>query len=224
MVLPGVRGWAWPRDVDSNLGVFHNAPVVAGTKSSTYRTAHSFATTPVAGSEIPYRTIKQGWTNDRTINTAVVKSLRTAAVTQVAVNAGAAQKYGSRAASYTQAAADTDTQAGLIATELVTRYANPRFQPLEIVTSSTIITANCTNSAYTSVCALFGMDWPLDLAEVTWRPAGAAADEYARCILLGRRLAYTFDKGTTITLALGSWSDNTEWIVGTSMLGYDRLG
>lgn len=224
VVLPGVRGWAWPRNLDTSLGLYHNAALVAGGKSSANLQTHTFRTSPVSGTQLPYRTLKQGWTNDRLVNTVAIKTLRTGATEQVAINTTAAPKYGSRTSSYLTAASETNGQALGIANNQVVRFASPRFQPMELTVTGPTITDKCADASVTSVTRLLSFDWPMDLAELTWRPAGASVDEYARCIVLGRRLDYTYDRGLTITLQLGNWSDNTDWIIDTSMLGYDRLG
>lgn len=223
VVIPGVRGWAWPRDVESSLGVGHNAELVAGTKNSTYLTTYAFGDAPVSGTTLPYQVLKQGWTNDRMVNTVAITSLRTGATEQTVTNTTASGKYGSRTAVYKQAAADTNTQALTVATEMVTRYKDPRFIPLELQFTSSNITAYAANATYERVAQLLSYDCPLDLVEINWTPAGGSP-LYARCIIVGRKIAFTYDRGTTVTLQLASWSDNTEWIIGTSMLGYDRLG
>jgi hypothetical protein len=216
LVMPSVTGYMWPKSYDSAGwigGGFHVNSLLG---------EQVFDTAPnVTGTELPFTRLEQGWNIDETINTATVTSMDQpfGPLPSTSTDTTAANKYGSRAVQFNQAAnVNYDPSV-----ELVNRFATPTFGPVTLTVTASAIRSYCNVAAYSKVGYLLSMSrFFKNKATIIWKGAGLGSTQTATCAMLGRRIRAT-PNDTEIILSLGKWADYHSFILDTDKLDVDRI-
>lgn len=216
VVMPSVTGYMWP--IDNASAGWIGGGLALGTTTGD----QVFDTGPnVAGTELPYTHLEQGWNIDQTINTATTTSMNQpfGPLPSTITDTTAANKYGSRAVQFNQAA-NVNYDPGI---ELVNRFATPTFAPVTLTTTSSAIRSYCNVAAYSKVGYLLDQRrFFKQKATITWKGAGLSTTQTATCAMLGRTIRATPSE-TEITITLGKWADYHSFILNTDSLDVDRI-
>jgi hypothetical protein len=216
VVMPSVTGYMWP---GSNA---EGCWIGGGFHLSSQLGDQVFDTAPnVGGTELPFVALEQGWSIDQTINTATTTSMNQpfGPLPGTATDTTAANKYGSRAVQYNQTASINYSPE----VELVNRFANPTFGPVNLTVTASAIRSYCNTAAYSKVAYLLTLTrFFKQKATITWKGTGLGSTQTATCAMLGRRIRAT-PNDTQIILTLGRWADYHSFILDTDKLDVDRI-
>jgi hypothetical protein len=194
-------------------------------RNTTNRTDFEFdAVGSLSGSKLPFddTDFQQAFNNDDLITTATIKG-NFAGATQTTTNASTIDTYGNRTVVYNDTFITNQTETNRMATKLVNRYGNIRFNPVSLSLSSSLVKRLASDAAVSKWRHLLDVEkgfW--QRAKITWTGSGAAS-QTAYCVIKGRRISVT-PADTVVTLSLGNWADNHAFILDTDQLNLDRLG
>lgn len=226
-MMPSFLGVAWPGTIDLNAA---SATYFANLVHSLTRddvTTYSFG-----GSGIPIETLQTGFRTELLYNSASAEQSYGSSGTSSSADSASVDKYGSRAISMSGMLgwfADFDTDQEFAKDYFTQNYANRfstvRYSPVRM--TILLEAAEEAGIAEATVHSLMSINDGLwNLAEITYRPAGAVADVTDVSVIAGLTISAVPGR-TTIALELLPAADYQSFVLDSDVLGVldqNRLG
>lgn len=178
----------------------------------------------ISGTKLPFYAegFKQEFNNDTLITQTSLKANYTGA-TQLDTQATNIASYGSRTIAFTNTFMKDATAVSAMATKLLNRYGQSRFNPAQLQLSASLVKKLAADAAVTNWRELLSIENGLwQRASITWKGSGAST-QTAYCVIKGRNISVT-PSDTVVTLNLSNWADNHGFILDVDQLNTDKLG
>jgi hypothetical protein len=227
MLLPVNSGILWPADITwTGADTMHYANLISWAVTRKDVGAVTFVFDPVgsiAGTDLPFTDVQQGWTTDLLTNSATATNLTATPTEAYWVQIPSITTYGTRAVAWGNVASVNVWDTFNVAADFPNRFNLSRFTPRTVTVTAEAVTANAADAALARWQALLSVNTGLwQKANITWKGAGQTASQTAECVITGRRISAT-PGSTTMELFLANWTDNHSFLLNTDKLNTHHL-